>query len=341
MIASHRPAGARWIAGELVARLGPRLGLQVELEPAYGYVGQVVRPDGRRFYFRNTGFDLNGQGAAEVARDKAYTAYFLRQMGYPVPEGETFYSSAWCRRIGSDRDVHAAYAYARQLGFPVIVKPNSKSHGAGVARVFNRRELYRAVRAVFTLAEDRVALVQRVAEGDDYRLVILDGEVPIAYRRLPLAVVGDGRATVEELLRRKQAELWRAGRDARVDPRDYLLQLRLRRLGLHLDSVPPQGARLVLRDAANLSGGGEAVDVTECLHPGFRALAARLARDMGLRYCGLDLLVRGSIEEPPRAYVVLELNPAPGLDHYARGGEVALRRVEALYERVLRALASL
>src|SRR6478672_11477427 len=117
------------IAPTMLARAGARLGIAVDLEPEFHYAGRVTGPDGRRHYFRNTHFDLNGDGAAETARDKAYTAYFLAALGYPVPEGRTFFAPAMLRWAGATRDRARAYDYARSLGFPVIVKPNNGSQG--------------------------------------------------------------------------------------------------------------------------------------------------------------------------------------------------------------------
>jgi len=326
------------LASRLIVAVAERLGVAVCLEPEYGYAGQLTLSNGRRRYFRGTHLDLNGLGAAAIATDKAYAAYFLARLGYPVPEGQTFYSDAWCRTIGSRRDANAAYAYARALGWPVIVKPNGKGQGVAVAKAYNRRELERALRAVFTLAQDRVALVQRPAAGDDYRLVVLDGAVLAAYQRLPLAVVGDGVSSVRELLARRQARLRAAGRPAGIVPDEARLRARLRRDGLTLDAVPAGRTRVVLLDNANLSAGGEAVDVLDRLHPGYADLAARIARDLGLRFCGVDLLSEDGLDRPPRRYTVLEVNAAPGLAHYAASGPRQRQTVEAIYERLLRAL---
>src|SRR5690349_9633936 len=193
----------RFLAGEMLARAGARLGITVELEPEFRYVGRIVLPDGRKHYFRNTNFDLNGQGAVEIARDKAYAAFFMARMGYPVPEGHTFFAPAMQHLSGATRGLAAAYAYARSLGFPVIVKPNSASQGAGVARVHARRELERALRAI--VAREDVALVLRLVPGDDYRVVVLDDQVICAYRRAPLSVAGDGAATIRDLQLGKHA----------------------------------------------------------------------------------------------------------------------------------------
>lgn len=328
----------RSLASEILAEIGPRLGVQVNLEPTYGYVGQLIAPDGRKLYFRNTSFDLNGQGASEIARDKGHAAHFMLRMGYPVPEGETFYSDAWCRVIGSDRTIHAAYACARQLGFPVVVKPNSKSHGSGVAKVYTKRQFYTAMRAVFRISDDRVALVQRFIPGDDYRVVVLDDAAVLAYQRTPLSVIGDGRANIDELLRTKLGCLASAGREVSISVEDRRVERRLHRAGLSRQSVPALAERVALLDNANLSTGGDAVDVTDSIHDGYRFLAVQLARDMGLRYCGIDFLIRRSIDQPPADFVVLEINAAPAVDHYARTGEQPRKRVEAMYERVLRLL---
>ena len=331
----------RSFATEAIARLAPQLGFRVEIEPEWRYVGRLTRPDGRHFYFRNTYFDLNGAGATETARDKAYSAYFLSLLGYPVPEGRTFFSQPWAKRHNSDRTIEAAYQYATELGFPVVVKPNSKAQGSWVAKVHNKRELQRALRALFNQSNERVALVQRFVPGDDYRIVVLGDEVISAYRRVPLSVVGDGHTDLAGLLKMKQARFDETGRDTVIDPSDYRIAMRLRRAGRSLTTVPAAGERVSLLDNANLSTGGDALDVTETMHDGYRRLAVDVTREMGLRYCGVDVLTRGPIEEAPRDYTVLEINAAPGVDHYAESGEKQRRVVDAMYERILRALLDL
>src|SRR5438309_11258431 len=102
----------RHLAPELLARAGERLGIQVELEPEFRYVGRIVLADGRSRYFRNANFDLNGQGSVEIARDKAYAAYFMARLGYPAPEGRTFFAPPMLRWSGATRGHAAATAYA-------------------------------------------------------------------------------------------------------------------------------------------------------------------------------------------------------------------------------------
>ncbi|MDD5251145.1 MAG: cyanophycin synthetase [Patescibacteria group bacterium] len=322
--------------GLLLKMLAPKIGAKVILEPKWGFVGCIIYKNGRRRYFRYSSLDLNPLGATEIATDKDYANCFLKLAGYPTVPGEAFYSDAWCAAIGSRRDSSAAYRYARRLGWPVIVKPNSGSQGQDVALVHNRAEFEQAMGRVFR--RDRISLVQRQVLGNDYRLVVLDGRVISAYRRIPLNVVGDGRLSIRRLLERKQALFVSSGRDTQIKTNDPRIAAKLARNGRSLFSVPKRGETVFLLDNANLSTGGDAEDVTRRLHPAFRQLAVAITKDMGLRLCGVDLMIDGDIHDPPRRYWVLEINAAPGLDHYATTGRAQKRLVEDMYLKVLEAM---
>src|SRR5207253_6464045 len=102
-------------------------------------------------------------------------------------------------------------------------------------------------------------------------------------------------------------------------------------------SVLEDGECIYLLDNANLSTGGDAVDVTADLHPEFRELAIRITRDMGLRLCGVDIITPDA-RLPVNQYVLLEINGAPGLDNYASIGELQAEIVDGLYLKILQAL---
>ncbi|MBI4094127.1 cyanophycin synthetase [Candidatus Kaiserbacteria bacterium] len=322
---------------QLLKKIAPTIGARVYIEPEWGVAGQITFRDGKKRYFRYNTLDLNPVGSSDIAKDKDYANIFMKRMGYRTVPGRAFYSNEWCKQIGSKRDIHAAYRYARKLGFPVVVKPNEGSHGIGVFLVRNKREFFRAMRHIFK--NNRIALVQRVVRGRDYRIVVLDNKVISAYERIPLSIIGDGRSSVQELLKRKQRKFRRGGRDTRIRLDDIRISHKLGLQKLALRSVPERGKRIYLLDNANLSSGGDAVDVTKPIHPEFKKLAVKLTRDMGLRLSGVDLMVAGDIRNPPKKYWVLEINAAPGLDHYVQTGAAQQKIVENLYLKVLRSMA--
>lgn len=330
------------LIGDIFTKLAPRIGAQIHIEPKWRIVGQIIFKNGNRSYFRYNTLDLNPVGASDVAKDKDYAAFFMQHMGYPtVPHSKTFFRKEWGEAIGvHNRTIEDACAYALRIGFPVIVKPNSGSQGHGVALAYSQKELRAALRAIFI--HDRIALVQPHLPGKDYRLVVFDNTLISAYQRIPLNVTGDGKSSIKTLLKKKQRDFVKAGRDTRIDLYDIRIRKKLARQKLTLDSIPQKGTSVFLLDNANLSTGGDAHDVTATVHPQFTELAIRLTRDMGLRFCGVDLMINGDIHTPPRPglWHILEINAAPGLDHYARSGTQQRRLVENLYLQVLRHLES-
>jgi D-alanine-D-alanine ligase-like ATP-grasp enzyme len=324
------------VLGKVLQKVAPLVGAIVLMEPVWGIAGQITFKGGQHSYFRYNTLDLNPVGSSDIAKDKDYANFFMENMGYKiVPGSKTFFSDKWAKAIGSARrSIDAAYRHAQKLGFPVIVKPNSGSQGSGVSLVHNKREFYKAVRTVFK--QDRIVLVQKPVHGRDYRIVVLDKDIISVYERIPLNITGDGNSTILQLLRKKQKQFMSSGRDTQIKTDDPRIVTKLKHQGKNLQSVLLRGQRIYLLDNANLSTGGDSVDVTEQVHPEFKKLAVRLTRDMGLRLCGVDLMVEGGIEKEPTDYHILEINAAPGLDHYAKIGEIQEKTVEGLYLKVLK-----
>lgn len=322
---------------EILARIAPRLGAEVVLAPP-GFVGRIRFPNGRISYFWDNKFNLNPISSVKLASDKGYTSWFLRELGYPTPAERLFFRERFRKHVAGAEGVDGAVSFANELGWPVVVKPAGLSQGRLVAVVHDEEELRTWAQQIFE--KERVMLVQQYLAGADYRLVVLDGRVLSAYERVPLAVTGDGTSTVRELVEATQREFIATGRDSVIPLHDPRIAMRLARRGLTLDSILANQRTERLIDVANLSLGGTSRDVTPALHPAWVALAARIAADLDLRFCGIDLITAGELHAPPGDYAILEINSAPGLDNYSASGPEQEAAVDELYLAVLRAIAA-
>ncbi len=332
----------RLVLAKMLKRLATRIGARVTLEPNWQIAGQIRYPAkagkaGIHRYFRYNTVDLNPVGSADISKDKDYATFFMRRMGYPTIPGKAFFSDEWCKTIGSYRNIDAGYRYAKKLGFPVIMKPNSGSQGVGISLVHNKQEFLRAMKYIFR--NDKIALIQKPVHGRDYRIVVLDKAVISAYERIPLNVAGNGRSTVRQLLTKKAREFLASSRDTQIKIDDPRIANKLKRKKMNMRSVPVRGERVYLLDNANLSSGGDSIDVTKEIHPEFKNIAVKLTKDMGLRLCGVDLMIEGSITNKPAQYWVIEINAAPGLDHYVKTGKAQQKIVENLYLKVLKSMS--
>jgi D-alanine-D-alanine ligase-like ATP-grasp enzyme len=320
----------------LIKKIGKKLGVKVFIEKEWGRVGNISYRNGVNRYFRVTRFDINAMGASEVALDKDYSKIFMRDMGYPVIPWKKFYSNSWAKAIKSNQTINKAWKYASKVGLPVFLKPNSKSQGTGVTKVYTKNDFFKVFKQISRI--DKVILVEEPIIGKDYRVIVLDNEIISAYQRIPLTIVGNGKSNIKVLLKKKQSEYKKDGRDRTFSFKDSRLRMTLKRYKLTFGSVLPNSKSLVLLDNANLSTGGIAVDITEKVHPAFKKIAIKLTKDMGLRLCGVDLMIEGDITKPAKKWHVIEINSAPGLDHYASLGKKQQDIVEALYTKVFKAM---
>jgi D-alanine-D-alanine ligase-like ATP-grasp enzyme len=312
----------------------------IEVEPEWGYATRIVYRGGETRMTYGNDIGLNSGAACAVVTDKAYTKHYLQRSGFATPAGAAFLMPWWAELVGGAhaeaamRTTADAQRYVREhLRLPVYVKPVAGSKGKGVCRCERLSEVATAIEEL-DAHRAKVALIEEAVDMPDYRLVMLDGEMISAYRRVPLTVVGDGVATVLALMQEVDMAFRVAGRDTRIAFDDARISRFLDRRGLRLDSIPAARERLALRDISNLSAGGTAEDVTDEVAPRWRTMGHDLAASFGLQFCGVDLAC-ADIADDDADYCVLELNGTPGLDHYAAVGAHQERVVRELYAKVL------
>ncbi|MEU4688548.1 cyanophycin synthetase [Actinoplanes sp. NPDC023714] len=242
----------------------------------------------------------------DLAGDKHVTRQLLAEAGIPVAPG------------GVARTPAEAVAILAELGGgPVVVKPRRGRQGQRVVMNLNAPD------EVERACGDEEVLVERQLGGRDYRVLVVDGEVVAAAERIAAHVVGDGRATVTELVTEANADPRRGAGHSRALTRielDEAAERVLWRQGHTPGSVPAEGVTVWLRETANLSTGGTSRDVTDQVHPDVTRLCQRTAALIGLDIAGIDLRLPDiGMPLPPAgapggtAAGVIEVNAAPGL----------------------------
>ncbi|UWH09212.1 cyanophycin synthetase [Dickeya fangzhongdai] len=321
----------------LLSEIAPTLGIQIEFEPEFSFVGEIIFPDGKKHLFKNTNLNLNPSASSAIAQDKSYTKYFLRKNGFNVPLGKTFFSETLNNRLApeSRRGIAAAGRFAGSLGLPVFVKPNNLSQGAWVTKVYDMPSMAAICNHIFSRTD--VLLVEQVCQGRDYRVVVLGGTVISAYERFPLAVYGDGVRTIQQLLVAAQQSLTHRGRPgSQINPHDPRIDIKLADMGLSRKTILPAGQKTFLLDNANLSTGGTSVDFTDTIHQSFAELAITATASLGLRIAGVDIICRDlCTDAATQPWNIIEINSAPGLNNYAALGPEQRERVKALYRQIL------
>lgn len=240
--------------------------------------------------------------AEGIACDKDLTKRLLSACGVPVPQGRIVQSA------------EEAWEVAQDIGLPVAVKPVDANHGRGVSLELSTRE---EVEAAYRLAEQEGTgvIVERFVPGNEHRLLVVGRRVVAAARGESAWVVGDGQATVVELIDRQLNTDPRRGTtedyplNKIIVDEDPAVRLELERQGLAPESVPAAGQRVLIQRNGNV-----AFDVTDRLHPEVAAQAVLAARVVGLDIAGIDLVAE-DIGRPlsEQGGAIVEVNAGPGL----------------------------
>ncbi|MEH2312468.1 MAG: acetate--CoA ligase family protein [Nostoc sp.] len=256
-----------------------------------------------------TTFNCDSHLDSEFTTRKDDCKAFLKTLGFPVPEGNIVFSEK------------EALAAARQIGYPVAVKPVVGHKGIGVtADIQDSKELLSAYnRALAAIPEDQLTriIVEKSISGSDFRLLCVNGRFVAATERRPASVVGDGYLTLAELIRqenRKPARL-----DSPTSPMskiqiDEAMELYLDEQRLSLDSVIEKERTVYLRKVANLSAGGISIDATQTVHADNIILAQDIAQHFQLTCLGIDVITKSLSESWKSSnFAILEINAAPGV----------------------------
>ena len=243
--------------------------------------------------------------AVEISCDKEDTHNLLRDLGLPVPSQKMIYNE------------RAAVRAARHIGYPVVLKPLNANHGRGVSiNLTTDKQVATAFAFAREQGTSRSVLVESFVEGFDHRMLVVNNELVAVAKRVPGHVKGDGKSTIVALIEKVNEDPRRG-----IGHEKVLTRLELDRPALELlalaghdaETVLADGEIFYLRNTANLSTGGTAIDLTDVVHPDNREMAVRAIRAVGLDVGGVDFLsadITESYKEIGGA--IVEVNAAPG-----------------------------
>jgi GNAT-family acetyltransferase (TIGR03103 family) len=287
---------ARIIADEAIRR-----GIWVEVLDAE--TGEIrLSHGGRTVITRESLSEFTSAIAMCRCDDKRLTRRLVSEAGIHVPRA----------RLATFDD--GDFEFLTDVG-EVVVKPTRGEQGkgitVGVTVEHGAGEL--AVAVARAREESPEVLIEQRVNGNDLRLVVIDGRVVAAALRLPPEVIGTGEHTVRDLIvgesRRRSAA---TGGESRI-PLDAVTEATVGEYGWKLDDVLPQGMRLRVRHTANLHQGGTIHDVTPNVNQELCRVAVAAAEAIGIPVTGIDLLVP---DVTGQEYAFIEANERPGLANH-------------------------
>lgn len=249
--------------------------------------------------------NFNSLATRQSCRSKRLAREMFAEHGIPHARGQVFYG------------LLTPWRFARQFGFPLVVKPNvgGFSRGSHFPIPSYSQLLWAAVQVKLWWPS---SVVEQYLEGGNYRVLVARDRILSVIRRYPPQVVGDGRSTIEELIDRENEVRARMQLYPVISPlaRNGRTQRYLARTGKNLKTVPEAGETVRLHHRITLAGGGvvETID-QKTIHPDNLRLFLQIPGLFQANLLGVDAIFAKGIETSCREQEVicLEVNSRPYL----------------------------
>ena len=265
-----------------------------------------IKTQQERLFFMKSCMWHEGKIAFNICKSKEVTKEVLKRQNISVAEGKVF----------TVKEEAEAMAYALSLSSAVI-KPSRGKQSKGATIGVTSEKLFRTAwkEAVKESHKNRPIIVEEeFTEGQIGRYFVLNGKCISVTSYLGPFVIGDGEKTIEQLIdgvneiRNLNPHLMR--KIITINERREKI---LKEQGYDLKSIPKNEEIVVIDTDPNSRTGGVSFDLTDKVHPDYKAIAEKACRAVpGLLAAGVDLFAKSQFEKPrPEDYIILEINTLP------------------------------
>ena len=118
----------------------------------------------------------------KITFNKALSKEYFEKLSVPFPEGKSFQANIDNKEIIN---------YGKQIGFPVVLKPNKGTLGFGViVNIMDEDSLKKEVSYLRDELGVSNLLLEKYITGEDYRVQVVGSKVVGAVKRVPANIIG-------------------------------------------------------------------------------------------------------------------------------------------------------
>ena len=284
---------------EIIRPIAKSLGYSTKLLTSTGKYKRLLVSDGKKICIVNSStFGLYPEmmrWQRSLFNNKTLTQEVLRHLGYKtIPSIPVQHKS-----YDSFSELYKAIC-SKIAGYPVIVKPETSFDGQGIGIAETNSMLRKHLKTLYKKKDN--SLVQPILDHDEYRILIVNGEVEVVHTKQKNYVLGDGVKKLSKLLKEKNSK--------KTDT--TFIKRQLKSSGYTLRSVLPKGEKFPYHlTGRSLLGGYYETDKIPRV---VSVWAKKLAQDISTPTIGIDIFAPKGITETSK-YIIIELNANPGLEY--------------------------
>lgn len=258
------------------------------------------------FIYGNS-FPLNNNSSQKICTDKAALYSVLDDKKIPCIEHKIVKNPMF--KIGEINKQLSEFLHRYPKG--IVVKDNKGSHGKDVFLVKNNKQLKVAVNKIFSKNLD-IALSPYVENSCEYRVIMLDNSLCVAYKKIKPSVVGDGKHKVKNLITKAYKNF------------NFELDKKI------LSYKPKTNETVTIGWKNNLVFNSTPEIITNStLKNKLFNLARKVTKTLNLRFCSVDIF------ETNLGLKVLEVNSIVCMEKFAEASETNYILTKQIFEMAL------
>ncbi|MCD5382325.1 MAG: hypothetical protein LR017_03345 [Candidatus Pacebacteria bacterium] len=279
--------------------ISKKLGYKTRFISPVGAPRKLLITNGKKMYVANSttfGFYPETQRWQQGLFDsKILTQKVLKELTYKtIP--------SFCVHLKEYKSLHNLLEVAKRKvkTYPVIIKPDTGARGLHIDIAENFSQLSRSIKKLHTAKKD--FLVQQILKHDEYRILIINGEVRVMHKKEPHAVVGDGTTPLGTLLNgvKKQKK------------DDVVIKWHMRETGFSTNTILPKGVRFPYHLTRASSPD---YYETERIPKSIVKWTKKLSDSISTQTIGIDIFVPDALCNTD-AYIIIELNANPAFAYF-------------------------
>lgn len=279
--------------------------------------------------------DLNESKYIQIADDKEQSSLLMKKIGIPIPE-EILLKDVIKY---TDQDLFKEIVrFSKRVGFPLISKPLNGRQGNNLIKIESKDEVINVSKMILDLKDDTI--IQEYLKHNEARVVMLNGEIIQAYKRFRPSIVGDGKKSIFNLIKNKNAYFKNNSRNTIVSIDDPQVQMIITGLNYSNESIPEKGKNIPLSFGRNLSKGGEYEFIENKIRPEFHKILREMSLSTNLKLVGFDLFLRkdtGLIKDNTDI-VFIEYNGSPDMENNFYYRDDYYEKLMTYYRKIFRAM---
>lgn len=260
----------------------------------YWYSLRIFLASGEVHLTQGINYGLNSTSVVKIFQNKILTNHILREEGLNLPD-EFILEPRGSIFENSQNNQESLLQFVEKVWYPLIVKPHKWSQGENIRIISSQGDLEKFCEYYQQWGYwKELAIIQKYIEWDEFRVIYLNGEALLAYKKTPLTLIGDGKLTLQQLLAKK-----RIPEDKKEE-----WSLILQEKGYALDDVLSSESKVQVFDYIN---NASEKDVVVGISEEDKQFIDHIAKSFGANYFWLDIKSGTEIHK----WTILEINAKP------------------------------